>query len=86
MSNSNQPVAKPPFHVAPVISAFASKINWTQAAPIIVTALGYAGVRDITPEQLLAIFSGVSAASQVATVIFRTFFTTSVITSSLPAK
>jgi hypothetical protein len=70
----------------PVQSAWYSKINWTQIAPAVATGLTWVGVKDVSADQLLVIFSGVSALAQVATVIFRTFFNATVPPTSLPAR
>lgn len=68
----------------PIVSAWYSKINWAQVAPVVATGLTWLGVKEVSTEQILTVFTGVSAAVQIATVVFRTFFNGSVSPSSLP--
>jgi hypothetical protein len=55
-------------------SPIASKINWTQIAGLVATALVYFGVK-VSPEALVAIVVGIQSLVSVLTIIWRTFFT-----------
>lgn len=72
----------------PVTSAWASKINWTQAvaAAAMVVTVATGGKLNITPEEQAAIVVVIGLVSQFATVIMKTWFTSSVHASSLPTK
>jgi hypothetical protein len=67
-----------------VKSAWASKINWTQAVGLLASLLALKGV-DLPAETQAQIVVGVQAFVAVATWIVRTWFTTS-ITTSVAAK
>jgi len=79
---ANAPV--PTTVTVPVKSAWLSKINWVQIAPVIAGGLTWLGVPGVTPEMVLAIYAGVSAVVQVVTPILRTFYNGTVNPSSLP--
>ena len=68
----------------PVESATKSKINWTQFAGIGATLLTLAtsGKLNLTPDQVIAIIAAIQTLQGVASVIFKTFFNTSVTPSS----
>jgi hypothetical protein len=72
--------------VVPVKTAWASKIVWTSLAAPTATLLMWAGVKDISPETLAALFAGIQAAQSIATVIFRVYYNGSVTPSSIGAK
>ena len=77
-----------PTTVVEVKSAWASKINWTQAvaAAAMVVTVATGGKLNITPEEQAAIVVVIGLVSQFATVIMKTWFTSSVHASSLPTK
>lgn len=76
----------PPIRVvAPVASAWTSKINWTQLAGPAATALAYFGLSGIDANTLLAIFAGVQGLQSVVTIVMRTFFTKTITPSSAAA-
>lgn len=69
---------------APVKSLWTSKINITQVVAAVLTmAVGIVGALNLNPEQTAQATAGVAVVGQVATFIFRTFFTTSVLSSSV---
>lgn len=67
----------------PVKSAFASKINWLQAITAAGTfATALISAANLPATQAAELTASVAAVGQLATVICRTFFTTSVTPSS----
>ena len=68
--------------LVPVISGFASKINWTQFLGLVaslLTARGFAIPPDMVPALLVA----VQAVTALLTIIMRTWFTKSIIHGSV---
>ncbi len=67
-------------------SPWFSKINWTQIvqgiAAIAVIASG--GKIDLTPEQQLQIVGAIVVVGNLATIIMKTYFTTTVTPQSVP--
>lgn len=67
---------------APVKAWYESKINWAQAVGVaasVATLFGY-----VVPQDLIAqTVTGIAAAQGVATWVLRTFFTKSVVASSV---
>jgi hypothetical protein len=76
-------VTPPAATVAPVRSAFLSKINWTSLAGPIAGVLAFVGIKDVSAEQIGYIMLGIQTAQSVATIIFRTFYTSTITPSSL---
>ncbi len=74
-----------PAAVVPVESSWLSKINWTQivqgAAAVLVIASG--GKLNLTPEQQLQIVGAIVVVGNLATIIMKTYFTTSVTPQSV---
>lgn len=70
----------------PIKSAWASKINWTQAVALAGTVLTLTTGHDLDPATQAAIVAGIQAVQSVATWVQRTWFTKSVTPQSLPAK
>mgnify|MGYP001574545513 CR=1 FL=1 len=72
--------------VVEVQSPWFSKINWTQVvqgiAAIVVIATG--GKLDITPEQQLQIVGAIVVFGNLATIIMKTYFTSTVTPQSAP--
>jgi hypothetical protein len=70
----------------PVKSAWASKINWTQAvgATAMIATLVSGGQLNITPGEQTAIVVTIGVVSNVITWICRTWFNGSVSPASLP--
>ena len=66
-------------------SAWASKINWTQAVGLAASALVFlsGGKLDIPPEVQVSIALGIQAAQSVATWVFKTWFTKTVTPASV---
>ena len=67
-----------------VQSGWLSKINWTQVIALVASVLVVVtgGKFNITPEMQLAIVALIQAVQTVLTVVFRTYFTTTVTPSS----
>lgn len=65
-----------------IMSAWASKINWTQAFSVIATMAAFFGF-NIPKELLPAILVAINAVTAVITIILRTWFTTKVTTASV---
>ena len=66
----------------PVKPDMASKINWTQVASILAMIAAYFGL-NIPPETLVAVLVGISSLFSVLTMIWRTWFTKSMVRSSV---
>ena len=62
-------------------SAYASKINWTQAVAFAAMMMTMFGI-DLPPELQASIVSGIVAVSSVVTWIMRTWFTTTITPAS----
>lgn len=58
-----------------------SKVNWAQLVMLVLTLLTYAGI-DIDDHTKLVIVEGLVAVGTVVTVIFKTFFTKSITSTS----
>ena len=67
-----------------VKSAWASKINWTQAVSLAAMLLAYFGI-NMTPEVQAAILAAIVAGNTIATWIIKTWFTTTVTPASVTA-
>lgn len=67
----------------PVKSAWASKINWTQAVAVLASVLTLFGFSSLTPEQQAAIVTTISVVQGVATWVMKTWFTPTVSAASL---
>ncbi len=69
-------------------SPWFSKINWTQVvqgvAAVLVIATG--GKIELTPEQQLQIVGAIVIAGNLATIIMKTYFTTTVTPQSVPTQ
>ncbi len=65
----------------PVKSAVTSKINWAQLIGFGVSLASGFGL-DLDPVTLTKVVVGVQAATSLATIILRTWFTKSVVSSS----
>lgn len=63
-------------------TSFASKINWTQAVGGLAIALAMFGV-DMPEDVRAAVVSGIASATQIATWVMRTWFTTKVTAASV---
>lgn len=63
-------------------SAWASKINWTQALAMLAMVLAYFGI-SLPPDVQSAILAGIVGVSTVATWIMRTWFTKTVTPASV---
>ena len=61
----------------PVKSAWASKINWTQAVTVAGSLLAMFGL-DLTVEQKASLVSGITVFGAIVTWAFRTWFNNSV--------
>ncbi len=76
-----------PAAIVPVESGWFSKINWTQvvqaAATVLVIATG--GKLNITPEQQLQIVGAIVVVGNLATIIMKTYFTSTVTPQSVTA-
>ena len=59
-------------------SFFASKINWTQIISVIAMVGSFVGL-DLSPELQGALVTAIGAMAGVATIVWRTWFTTKVI-------
>lgn len=68
--------------VVPIMSAWYSKVNWTQAIAMTATVLTIWGV-DLDPKTQLAMVATIQGAAAVATWVFRTWFNKSVSPASL---
>jgi vacuolar-type H+-ATPase subunit I/STV1 len=64
-----------------VKSAFLSKINWTQLISVLASLLVVFGV-NIPPELQAHIAAAITAVSAIATIVMKTWFTTTVTPSS----
>lgn len=67
--------------VVDVKSAWASKINWTQAVAVIASVLVLFGI-DVPPEAQAQIVVAITSVSGIVTWVLKTWFTTSVTPSS----
>jgi hypothetical protein len=69
-----------------VQSAWASKVNWTQAIGLVATLLALAtgNAVEIPGEQQAAMVAVIQGVTGIATWIIRTWFTRSVTPASLP--
>lgn len=78
--NSNNPQSV----AAPVVSAWNSKINWTNAVAIIATLLAIAtgNKLDLTPEMQTGIVTAIGVGSSIASMVMKTYFTQSITPSS----
>jgi hypothetical protein len=74
----------PTVAIVPVKSDWYSKIIWTNLAAPAATALAFFGMKDVSVDQLTAIFGGIQAVQSVATIFFRKYYNGSVSASSLP--
>jgi len=73
--------------LAPVKSAWASKINWLQLVGVIcgaATAIAGGNMLGLSAEQTAKLVAGINLAQGVLTVVLRTFFSNSVVQNSLP--
>jgi len=73
--------------LAPVKSAWASKINWLQIAGVVLgaaTAIAGGNMLGLTEEQTTKLVAGINLAQGLITVVLRTFFSNSVVENSLP--
>lgn len=66
----------------PVRTAWASKINWTQAVSLLATLLALRGF-SLDADTQVAIIATIQGVQTVATWVFRTFFNKSVSPASL---
>jgi hypothetical protein len=82
------PVPPPTTAVVNVTSGWWSKINWTQAVGFICTMLAIVVGHgfEVSADGQLAIVAAIQAVQAVVTVILKTYFTTTVTTSSLRSK
>lgn len=62
-------------------SAWASKINWTQAVSLVATILAVKGV-NLDPDTQIAVVMTIQGIQAIVTWVFRTWFTTTVTPSS----
>jgi hypothetical protein len=71
--------------IVPVTSAWASKVNWTQAVSGFAMILAFvtSGHISMTPEQQMALVVTIGVATNIATWILHTFFTPGVKAASL---
>lgn len=68
----------------PVKSAWASKVNWLQLISLLATFLtGIIGIFNLDPMTTAKLTALVAMIGQMATLIVRTFFTTSVTSQSM---
>lgn len=67
--------------VVGVKSAWASKINWTQAVALLAMVLAVFGI-DMPPDTKVAIVALIQAVQSIASWIIKTWFTTTVTPSS----
>ena len=74
--------------IVDVKPATSSKINWTQAAGLIATGVTLAskGKLNLDADTVLTIIVGIQGVTQIATLIMRTYFTTTVTPQSVPAQ
>lgn len=80
MSNTD---TSTPVITVPVKSAWASKVNWTQAISAVATcATALIAAANLPAAQAAALTAMVAGIGQFATVIFKTWFTTSVTPAS----
>ena len=63
-------------------SAWASKINWTQAVALVATALALWGI-DMDTQTQVAVVGVIQGTQSIATWIMRTWYTRSITPSSL---
>ncbi len=74
-----------PAAVVPIQSVWLSKINWTQivqgVAAVLVIATG--GKLNLTPEQQLQIVGAIVVVGNLATIVMKTYFTTTVTSQSV---
>lgn len=71
----------------PIKSAWASKINWLQAASLIVTFLtGIVGAFNLDPVTTAKLTASIAMFGQLATMVVKTFFTASVTASSVKGQ
>lgn len=67
--------------VVGVQSSWVSKINWTSMVGPAVSLAAFFGL-NLSAEELTKVVIGVQALQSIATIIFKTFFTTTVTPSS----
>jgi hypothetical protein len=81
------PPIPPTTVTAPVMSAWSSKINWTQAVSglAVVATLVSGGQLNITPEQQTVLVGAIAIIQGIVTWVLRTWFTYN-ITGSSAAK
>jgi hypothetical protein len=65
----------------PVASAWASKINWTQAVALLASVLVLFGI-NLDPATQVSIIAAIQAIQAVVTWVLKTFFTTTITASS----
>ena len=65
----------------PVKSKWTSKISWTQGVGMAASVAAFFGL-NISAAELTAIILGIQAAQSVGTVLIRTFWTKSIVSSS----
>ena len=72
--------------VVPVTSAWASKINWTQAVAVgsSILVFAFGPKASLSTDQQLALVTTINLVQSAATWIFRTWYNGSVSPSSLP--
>lgn len=67
----------------PVKSAWASKVNWAQGVSALATcATALIAAANLPAEQAAALTAAVAGVGQLATIIIKTFFTTTITPSS----
>jgi len=72
--------------LAPVKSAWASKINWLQVAGVLfgaATAIVGGNMIGLTPQQTTEVVAGINLVQGIITVVLRTFYSNSVVENSL---
>jgi membrane protein CcdC involved in cytochrome C biogenesis len=69
--------------VVPVVSAWWSKVNWTQALGAVTSLVVASGI-DIPADKKAIVLTGITLAQGALTWVFRTFFNGSVNPASLP--
>lgn len=78
----------PTVTTAPVVTAWSSKINWTQAVGVVASfgAVLTSGRYNVPVDVQAQIVLGIQSVIAVVTWVQRTWFTTTITPSSLPAK
>lgn len=74
-----------PVAVVPVKSAWASKVNWTQAISMVAMVASYftGGKINLTPDQQTALAVAIGVVTNVVTIIIKSYFTPTVTVGSL---